>query len=192
MQFFKQFGKSRTEAAQQDASTDEARSYIYGARGGGIRRPGPSAPAPEISQATRDALSRKSPLSAPEPPTEGVDLGPWALNISAAANITGLLAACLVDGATGLLLTSEGSSPDMEAEAAFSTQVIRAQQQVIETLELEDAIEDPLVTTDTQLQILQPLTASPAVFLYVVLDRKAASLAAARMQAKRLANSIKV
>lgn len=104
-------------------------------------------------------------------------------DISATSAIAGFLGACLVDSETGLLLASEGgASLDLEAAAAASTDVLRAESAAIASLGLADRVVDVLMTTGRTLQLLRPLESMPTVFLYVALDRAAANLGMARRQ----------
>lgn len=112
-------------------------------------------------------------------------------DISACADIAGFIGACLVDGDSGLMLASEGGGRmDMEAAAALNTQVVKAKRQAIEVLGLNDSLEDILITLGRQLHLIRPLEKSPSVFLFVVLDRKAANLGMARMQVKRIESGL--
>jgi predicted regulator of Ras-like GTPase activity (Roadblock/LC7/MglB family) len=112
-------------------------------------------------------------------------------DISATAEIGGFIGACLVDSDSGLMLASEGGGRiDMEAAAALNTQVVKAELQAMEILGLDDQIEDILVTMGKQLHMIRPLEKAPSVFLYVILDRKAANLGMARMQVKRIESAL--
>lgn len=135
------------------------------------------------------------PLPEPEPAAAGRRIreaarGPAALpsqpSLAEAAEIAGLIASCLVDSDSGLLLASEGKGLDLDAAAALSTQVVRAERDSIEGLGLDDRIEDILITTRRQLHVIRPVERMPAVFLYLVLERKAANLGMARIQLSRI------
>ena len=105
--------------------------------------------------------------------------------------INGFIGACLVDSESGLMLASEGGGKiDLEAASALNTQVVKAKLQAIETLGLNDGIEDILITLGKQLHLIRPLEASPNVFLYVALDKKGANLGMARMQVKKIEGSL--
>lgn len=108
-------------------------------------------------------------------------------DISATAAIGGFIGACLVDSGSGLTLASEGGgSLDLEGAAALNTQVVRAELQAIETLGLDDHIDEILITLGKQLHLIRPLEKSPTMFLYVALEKKKANLAMARMQVKKV------
>ena len=65
-------------------------------------------------------------------------------------------------------------------------------EEVIGVLDLEDHIEDILITMTKQLHFIRPLEKAPGVFLYVALDKKAANLGMARMQVKRVETGLSV
>ena len=108
-------------------------------------------------------------------------------DLSGAAEIGGFIGAGLVDSDSGLMLASEGGGKlDMEAAAALNTQVVKAKLQAMESLGIEDNIEDILITMGRQLHMIRPLEKSPSVFLYVALEKKGANLGMARIQVKKI------
>jgi len=151
------------------------------------------APAPVAAPAPEAAPSQPAPGPAAwdhqAPAPAEVD----TTDISATADIPGFVGSCLVDSDSGLMLASEGGENiDMEAAAALNTQVVRAEHEVIEVLKLDDHIEDILITMTRQLHFIRPLEASPQVFLYVCLDKKAANLGMARMQVNKIESGLKL
>ena len=114
-------------------------------------------------------------------------------NIAATSEIAGFIGACLVDSDSGLMLAAEGGGTiDLEAAAALNTQVVRAEHEVIEALQLDDHVEDILITMTRQLHFIRPLEASPSIFLYVCLDKKGANLGMARMQVRRIETGLSI
>ncbi|GHC58369.1 roadblock/LC7 domain-containing protein [Neogemmobacter tilapiae] len=108
-------------------------------------------------------------------------------NIAAIGEIDGFIGACLVDSDTGLMLASEGGGKlDLEAASALNAQVVRAKRSAIETLKLNDVIEDILITLGKQFHLIRPLAANPSVFIYVALDKKQANLGLARIKLKQI------
>ena len=116
------------------------------------------------------------------------------IDISAASEINGFIGACLVDSDSGLMLASEGGGGklDLNAAAALNTQVVKAKLQAIETLGLNDGIEDILITLGKQLHLIRPLENNPSTFLYVALEKKGANLGMARLQVKRIESSLEM
>ena len=116
-----------------------------------------------------------------------------SLNISELTEISGFIGACVVDSDTGLMLASEGGGKlDLEAAGAANTQVVKAKLQAIETLALDDAIEDILITLGMQFHLIRPLEKNPSIFIYVALEKKAANLGLARIQAKKVEQTLSI
>ena len=112
-------------------------------------------------------------------------------DISATNEISGFIGSCLVDGESGLMLASEGGGKmDLEAAAALNTQVVKAKLKAMETLGLNDRIDDILITLGKQLHLIRPLEKAPTTFLYVALDKKSANLGMARMQVKKIESGL--
>ena len=116
------------------------------------------------------------------------------MNIEAALkeamNIDGAVGACLVDWESGMSLGAVGGGKylDLDVAAAGNTEVIRAKMRTMESLRLDDAIEDILITLTKQYHLIRLLRSSRSeqgLFLYLVLDRSRANLALARHSLKR-------
>ena len=109
-----------------------------------------------------------------------------------AVNIDGALAALLVDYQSGMALGQAGDASvmNLDVAAAGNTDVVRSKMRTMESLGLDDKIEDILITLGKQLHLIRPLEANPNVFLYVALDKKGANLGMARMQVKKIEGSL--
>ena len=154
----------------------------------------------KLLKQVRDALPKSKKKTVPTPKPEGADAMPvsghitsqegnktMSTDISSAQDINGFVGACLCDSDTGLMLGSEGGGGiDLEIAAAGNTEVVRAKRAVAKALNLNDTIEDILITLGKQYHLIRPLEKNPAIFLYVVLDKKAANLGMARVQVKSL------
>ena len=123
------------------------------------------------------------------------------MNIEAALketmNIDGALGAALVDWESGMSLGTIGGGKylDLDVAAAGNTEVIRAKMRTMESLRLDDSIEDILITLTKQYHLVRLLKNSrneQGLFLYLVLDRQKANLALARHNLKRIESELSV
>jgi hypothetical protein len=108
-----------------------------------------------------------------------------------AMTIEGALGAALVDWDSGMSLGTLGGGKylDMDLAAAGNTEVVRAKMRTVQSLNLNDTIEDILITLGKQYHLIRMLTNSDGahnLFLYLALDRSKANLALARHQLKRI------
>lgn len=95
--------------------------------------------------------------------------------------IDGCVGACIVDSNSGMTLgAAGGGTVDLEAAAAGNTEVVRAKRKTMKALNLQDNIEDILITLGKAYHIIRPLQSNDALFIYLVLDRSRANLAMAR------------
>lgn len=104
--------------------------------------------------------------------------------------IDGAKAVALVDYESGMLLGEAGSGMDMEVAAAGNTEVIRAKMKTAASLNLNDTIEDILISLGTAYHILRPVAKKKGLFLYLVLDRNKSNLALARRKVQDLEGTL--
>ncbi len=123
----------------------------------------------------------------------GTDEGPEELNIDdalvEAMTMDGAVGVALVDYESGMTLGSRGGGGllDLETAGAGNTEVVRAKMRTMAALQLDDAIEDILITLGRQYHIIRPMAdAKGALFLYYVLDRSRANLALARRHLRQV------
>ncbi|MER5785186.1 hypothetical protein ABT104_26265 [Streptomyces mobaraensis] len=111
-------------------------------------------------------------------------------------SIEGAIGVALVDYGSGMALGTLGGSQsiDLNVAAAANTDVVRAKLRAMEMLNLQDRIEDILITLGTQYHLIRLLTGrgGNGLFLYLVLDAKRANLAMARHQLKRIESDLEV
>jgi hypothetical protein len=112
-----------------------------------------------------------------------------------AMTIDGAVGVSLVDWDSGMSLGALGGGKylDLDVAAAGNTEVIRAKMRTMESLRLDDAIEDILITLGKQYHLIRLLKNSRdenGLFLYLVLDRQKANLALARHNLKRIESEL--
>lgn len=96
--------------------------------------------------------------------------------------LSGARSAALVDSASGMILSHAGSDPNIEITAAANTELVRAQLKSLGSLGSKDTIDDILITLSTQYDIVRPLSANPAIFVYLSMDKNKSNLAMARIK----------
>jgi hypothetical protein len=119
------------------------------------------------------------------------------LALKEAMGIDGALGVALVDWESGLCLGTQGGGKflNLDLAAAGNTDVVRAKMQTVESLNLNDTIEDILISLTKQYHLIR-LIKNPrngaGLFLYLVLDRGKANLALARHHLARIESGIVV
>ena len=109
-----------------------------------------------------------------------------------AMNIEGALGAALVDWDSGMPLGTLGGGKylDLDLAAAGNTEVVRAKMRTMQSLQLNDVIEDILITLGKQYHLIRPTSQSEGVFLYYVLDKSRSNLALARRKMAEVDKSL--
>ncbi|MFK4754757.1 hypothetical protein [Oceanobacter antarcticus] len=105
-------------------------------------------------------------------------------------SVNGAMAAALVDYNSGMMLGSSGTGLDLEIAAAGNTEVVRAKIKTIEMLQLDQQIEDILITLTNQYHLIRPMDTDRGLFIYYVLDSGKANLALARRALQTLEETI--
>ena len=128
---------------------------------------------------------------------EGLRLMNIETALKEAMTTEGALGVALVDWESGMSLGALGGGKylDLEVAAAGNTEVIRAKMRTMESLRLNDSIEDILITLTKQYHIIRLLKSAAGgqnMFLYLVLDRSKANLALARHNLKRIEGELVV
>ena len=112
------------------------------------------------------------------------------IQLSLLNELDGFIAASLVDSESGLPLATEGIGLNLDLASAGNTEVIRAKRRVAQTLDLNDKIEDVLITLGNQYHLIRPLHGNENLFLYLALDRSRSNLAMARHLLKKFENEL--
>ena len=113
-------------------------------------------------------------------------------SLNALMTVDGALCAALVDSSSGMLMGSAGSGVDMELAAAGNTEVVRAKLKTMRMLNLNDQIDDILITLGKQYHIIRPVAANEGVFFYLVLDKSRSNLALARRKTVDVEKELKL
>ena len=114
-----------------------------------------------------------------------------------AMTIDGALGVALVDWDSGMPLGTLGGGKylDLDLAAAGNTEVVRAKMRTMQSLKLNDTIEDILITLGKQYHLIRLLASangSNNLFLYLALDRSNSNLALARHHLKRIESELTV
>lgn len=128
-------------------------------------------------------------------PKEPGDMTDYNESLTEALNIDGALGVALVDAQSGMALATAGDPAgfNLEVAAAGNSALVQAMSRTLGDLDLDDHIEDILITLGTQYQIVRPLRqGTDELFLYLVLDRSRANLAMARFRLTKLAEAIEL
>ncbi len=115
-------------------------------------------------------------------------------SMTSVMSIEGAIGAALVDYDSGMTLATAGSGIDLEVAAAGNTEVVRAKMRVMDSLGLNDKIEDILITLGSQIHLIRLVTApnGHGLFIYVALDRGRSNLAMARRQLQGVEQALEI
>ena len=107
--------------------------------------------------------------------------------------IDGCLGCCIVDSNSGMMLGAAGGGVmSLEVAAAGNTEVVRSKRKTMKALNLNDSIEDMLITLGKHYHLIRPLSSNDALFIYLVLDKQKANLAMARYQLGQIERELTV
>ncbi|MET9327344.1 hypothetical protein [Tsukamurella sp. NPDC003166] len=176
-------------AAEETAGVEEPAQPVF-------REPLAIDPFPytQIDETYVDAETLQT-LQVEHEPKEPGDMTEFNESLNEAMNIDGALGVALVDAQSGMALATAGepSSFNLEVAAAGNSALVQAMGRTLGDMDLDDHIEDILITLGTQYQIVRPINqGSDDLFLYLVLDRSRANLAMARFRLTKLAEQIEV
>ncbi|MBL9049693.1 MAG: serine/threonine protein kinase [Tabrizicola sp.] len=117
------------------------------------------------------------------PTLNGADLS--RLNL-----ISGFVSGCLVNGETGEALVSEGKDKEAGTWLDAHLCLAKANFEAIDMLDPADRVEDIMISIGNQLHLIRPLAKAPKLLLCVVMDREGANPALARVQLRRVEQSL--
>lgn len=134
--------------------------------------PAPAEPAPVVAEAVA------------VPVVEAVDERPSLEGVlEKLLSFDGAMCVALVDSETGMILGKAGSGVDIDLAAAGASVILRARLASIKALGSDEQIDDVLISTTSQVQIIHPLPSNPSIFTYLIGDKSKSSLAMARYKA---------
>ena len=112
---------------------------------------------------------------------------PQTLSVEAALDelmdIDGAVGAAIVDYENGMTLgTIGGRGLDMELAGAGNTEVVRSERNIIHDLDLQDDIQDLLVSLNSSYHLIRMCERHEDVFIYLVIDRDDGNLGLARRE----------
>lgn len=107
--------------------------------------------------------------------------------------IDGCIGCCIVDSNSGMMLgAAGGGSISLEIAAAGNIEVVRSKRKTLKAINMQEQIEDILITLNRQYHLIRPLSSNDALFIYIVLDRARANLAMARHQLTQIERELVV
>lgn len=117
-------------------------------------------------------------------------------SLKAAMEIPGAIGVALVDYESGMSLGSSGGGAelDLEVAAAGNTEVVRAKMRTMDSLQLDDAIEDILITLGSQYHLIRLVRSQrgQGLFFYIALVKAQANLAMARRELQAIERDLQL
>jgi hypothetical protein len=109
-------------------------------------------------------------------------------------DIDGFVAAAIAHGESGMALGTigGGSAFNIDVAVAANSEVIRAKNKAMKALNLDESIEDILITLDSQYHLIRPMADNPIVFIYLALSRSNANLAMARFKLDQIEKNLTI
>lgn len=104
-------------------------------------------------------------------------------------DVTGFLSANLTDAASGMSMGYIGSG-DAEVDAVVGSEFYKAIEFGIDTLKLDDCVDDNLLTLGKSLHIVRPLDVQKRIFIHLALDKRQANLAMARHSLRKFVQEL--
>jgi CheY-like chemotaxis protein len=96
------------------------------------------------------------------------------------SEISGFMAASIVDLESGMTLATRSTRPDFDltAASAYNSEMVKQKLKIIRVLNLKATLEDMLLTLSDQIHLIKMI--SPGTFLYLAADKALTNLAIAR------------
>jgi hypothetical protein len=102
-----------------------------------------------------------------------------------AADMSGFIAASLVDMESGLTLGAKSNRTefDLGIASAYNSELVKQKLKIIRALNLKSTLEDIVLTLSDQIHMIRMVT--PNIFLYLAADRESTNLAIIRTAVAR-------
>jgi serine/threonine protein kinase len=113
------------------------------------------------------------------------------VDVSALRRISGFQGGWLVDSETGFVMSGEGTASDHDSARDTAVDIARSTLQALGTARREDWLDDIQISIGRSIYLVRPLRASPKVCLCVVLDQEMANPGLARVQLRRVEQSLR-
>ncbi len=107
-------------------------------------------------------------------------------------HIEGAIASSIVDSTNGFMLGAQGKGIDLEYASAGNTELYHAKQKIMKALNINEKIEDFLITLETQYHILMPVRHIEGTFIYFVMSKENGTLALARRKLHDIADALEI
>jgi serine/threonine protein kinase len=114
------------------------------------------------------------------------------IDISALRRISGFIGGWLVDCETGFVMSAEGGDGDHAATRSVAIDLARANLRALGPRRQDEAVDDIQVSLGHRMHLIRPLHASAKMCLCVVLDTDIANPGLARVQMRRIEQSLRV
>jgi hypothetical protein len=108
--------------------------------------------------------------------------------------ISGFIAAAVGHADSGMAMGTLGGGSDFNIDVAVATntEVVKAKLKAMQALKVKGSIEDILITLEDQYHLIRPLTANPAVFIYVAMSREGSNLAVTRFKLAEIEKKLEI
>lgn len=108
-----------------------------------------------------------------------------------ASEMSGFIAASLVDMESGLTLGAKSvrSDFDLAVASAYNSELVKQKLKIIKALNLKSTLEDMVLTLSDQIHLIKLVT--PNTFLYLAADRESTNLAIVRTAVNKHASALR-
>ena len=114
------------------------------------------------------------------------------VDISGLRRASGFQGAWLVDASTGQILAAEGDDRSPQYETALSVAVSLGRASLRAVDAVDDRVDDILVTMGRSVHLIRPLPQSPNCYLALAMEAETANPGLARVQLRRISQSVRV